>query len=100
MISTKIITHNFLLRVAAAIPEDGLLFSEIEWLDDRLKWPEQPRGWLSHLRVVLRACVEAKLLVFKEGKYRRPRQLYAMPLPPVKLPYDKFDPVWPEQVRR
>ncbi len=93
-------TTNYLRRIVAIIPSEGLPFSKLEWLDAQMRWPQQPPGWLSHLRAALRICVEHKWLRFCYGRYYRANSIYLMPLPPLKLPGDTLDPVWPEQVKR
>jgi len=97
---TRDFTVNFLRRIVATIPSKGLPFSELEWLDAQMRWPQQPPGWLSHLRAALQICVEQKLLRFHKGRYYRANSIYLMPLPPLKLLGDALDPLWPEQAKR
>lgn len=88
-------TENYLRRVVAALPADGLAFSDIGWLQDRMKWPQQPRGWLAVDRAALRECVRRRWVRFSGGRYWRGSSVYLMPLPPLKAPVDTHDPIWP-----
>ena|SRR5216684_2947501 len=91
LLGTKNFTRNNLLRTAAAIPDDGLAFDEVDVFSSQMNF-----HWRGTDRAALRACVEQGLLRFKDGRYFRPRFIYVMPKPPSKLPMDKHDPQWPE----
>jgi hypothetical protein len=96
-------TRNFLLRLADAVPDEGLPFEDIQRLMAKMHDPEQHWWkwcWTMDWRRDLRAAVAAGLLRFVDGRYVRPRKLRVLPLPPLKLPTDTIDPQWPERMAR
>jgi hypothetical protein len=82
--------RNNLLRIAAAVPLNGLAFSDADMLHDKMR----PHWHRTRTRHGLHVCVKNHMLRFSAGKYIKPK-IYELPLPPLKLFYETPR-LWPE----